>query len=86
MLIFYPYKTRLKIKIELIRVQIDRLYFWIGQNSTIDEQGAVAHHVTKMDTEAGGNAKQIRVVQGKEPQHLQHIFKHLVIYRYVTKH
>ena len=61
-------------------------YFWIGQNSTIDEQGAVAHHVTKMDTEAGGNAKQIRVVQGKEPQHLQHIFKHLVIYRYVTKH
>ena len=54
--------------------------------STIDEQGAVAHHVTKMDTEAGGNAKQIRVVQGKEPQHLQHIFKHLVIYRYVTKH
>ena len=31
------------------RPKIDRLYFWIGSNSTIDEQGAVAHHVTQLD-------------------------------------
>ena len=29
----------------------------------------------------GGNAKQVRVVQGKEPPHLQHIFPNLIIYR-----
>ena len=31
------------------RPKVDRLYYWIGANSTIDEQGAVAHHVTQLD-------------------------------------
>ena len=33
------------------RPKVDRLYYWIGANSTIDEQGAVAHHVVKLDGE-----------------------------------
>ena len=62
-------------------VQIQILYFWIGMNSTIDEQGAVAHHVVQLDNKAGGVFKQERVVQGKEPAHLQQIFGSLIIYK-----
>lgn len=44
------------------------LYFWQGKNSTVDEKGAVAMFVTRMDNERhNGMAVQVRVPMGKEP-------------------
>nr|CBX24534.1 advillin protein [Paracentrotus lividus] len=51
------------------------LYYWLGLTSSKDEQGAAAIHATKMDDKLGGAAVQIRVVQGKEPQHFLQLFK-----------
>jgi len=51
------------------------LYYWLGADSTSDEKGAAALHVTKMDDQLGGAATQVRVVMGKEPSHFVRCFK-----------
>mmetsp|Transcript_4924 Transcript_4924/g.15709 ORF Transcript_4924/g.15709 Transcript_4924/m.15709 type:complete len:847 (+) Transcript_4924:143-2683(+) len=51
------------------------IYFWLGKDSTSDEKGAAALHAAKMDDMLGGQATQIRVLQGKEPAHLVRLFK-----------
>ncbi|XP_041478861.1 advillin-like isoform X2 [Lytechinus variegatus] len=51
------------------------LYYWLGLTSSQDEQGAAALHTTQMDDKLNGAAVQIRVVQGKEPQHFLQLFK-----------
>eukprot|EP00397_Hematodinium_sp_SG-2012_P006950 GEMP01006988.1.p1 GENE.GEMP01006988.1~~GEMP01006988.1.p1 ORF type:complete len:787 (+),score=229.90 GEMP01006988.1:40-2400(+) len=44
------------------------LYFWQGQHSTVDEKGASAMFVTRLDNERHqGRATQVRVPMGKEP-------------------
>ncbi|XP_030829530.1 advillin isoform X2 [Strongylocentrotus purpuratus] len=51
------------------------IYYWLGLTSSKDEQGAAAILTTKMDDKLNGAAVQIRVVQGKEPQHFLQLFK-----------
>lgn len=51
------------------------IYFWQGRDSTADEKGASAILATKMDDDLGGAATQVRVVQGKEPNHFLSLFK-----------
>ncbi|GIX68492.1 hypothetical protein CEXT_298461 [Caerostris extrusa] len=51
------------------------LYFWQGQSSSQDERAASAILTVKMDNELSGNAVQVRVVQGQEPEHFLRIFK-----------
>ncbi|XP_071484632.1 LOW QUALITY PROTEIN: advillin-like [Diadema antillarum] len=51
------------------------IYYWLGLNSSQDEQGAAALHAVKFDDKLHGQAVQIRVVQGKEPQHFLQLFK-----------
>jgi len=51
------------------------IYFWQGSSSSQDERAASAIHALRMDDELGGRAVQIRVVQGKEPQHFLRIFR-----------
>jgi len=50
------------------------LYFWLGKDSTTDEQGAAALHAKQMDDNLGGQATQVRVTMGKEPPHLVRLF------------
>ena len=51
------------------------IYFWLGQESTQDEQGAAALHAVALDDKYGGAPVQVRVVQNKEPEHFYTIFK-----------
>ncbi|CAH1246516.1 AVIL [Branchiostoma lanceolatum] len=52
------------------------VYFWQGLRSSTDEKGASALLAKQVDEEEfGGSATQIRVVQGKEPEHFLRIFK-----------
>ncbi|XP_033629661.1 advillin-like isoform X1 [Asterias rubens] len=51
------------------------IFFWQGQESSIDEKGASAIHAQRIDDEMGGAPVQVRVVQNKEPRHFQMIFK-----------
>ncbi|XP_057303795.1 advillin-like isoform X2 [Hydractinia symbiolongicarpus] len=58
------------------------IYYWLGLDSTADEQGTAAAMTVKMDDSLGGAAVQIRVVQGKEPEHFLKIFKgKMIVYR-----
>ena len=51
------------------------VYFWQGNNCTIDERGASALHAARIDNEElGGSAMQVRVVQGDEPRHFIKMF------------
>mmetsp|Transcript_18299 Transcript_18299/g.28528 ORF Transcript_18299/g.28528 Transcript_18299/m.28528 type:complete len:824 (-) Transcript_18299:2149-4620(-) len=50
------------------------IYFWQGNYSTQDEEGASALHATELDEKLGGTPVQVRVTQGKEPQHFRAIF------------
>ena len=50
------------------------IYYWIGENSSQDEQGAAALRTIELDQRLGGNPVQVRVVQGKEPQHFLAMF------------
>lgn len=46
------------------------VYMWQGAESTQDEKGAcAAHAVTVEQQHCGGEAAQVRIVQGKEPAH-----------------
>ncbi|XP_075250157.1 advillin-like isoform X2 [Convolutriloba macropyga] len=51
------------------------LYYWIGSDSSQDEQGTVALKTIELDDLVSGTAMQVRVVQGKEPNHFLAIFR-----------
>lgn len=58
------------------------IYFWLGNDSTADEQGAAAAGAIALDDQYGGEPYQIRVCEGKEPEHFFMIFKRrLIIYQ-----
>lgn len=51
------------------KVIIYNLFFWIGNESSIDEYGAVAMWAVQLDdyiTSNGGNCKEYRITQGNE--------------------
>ncbi|XP_059489810.1 villin-1-like [Neocloeon triangulifer] len=50
------------------------LYYWMGLESSQDEQGTAALKVIEKDQELGGAAVQVRVTQGKEPPHFLSLF------------
>ena len=50
------------------------IYYWIGAKSSQDEQGAAALRTVELDDRLGGIPVQVRVVQGKEPQHFLAMF------------
>ena len=54
---------------------VDIIYFWQGKDSTKDEIGASALLAKDLDDEMGGAPVQVRVVQGKEPNHFRQLFK-----------
>ncbi|CAD7974517.1 unnamed protein product [Amoebophrya sp. A25] len=57
------------------RIEDALLYFWQGEDSTADEKGSSAILCAKLDQERfGGEATQVRVVQGKEPSDFIRIF------------
>ncbi|XP_072034821.1 advillin-like [Amphiura filiformis] len=66
-IILYTYEVRGKEK--------HIIYFWLGNKSTTDEQGAAAICTTQMDDEMGGEPVQVRVTQYKEPNHFLMLFK-----------
>lgn len=55
------------------------IYYWQGLTSTIDEKAASAIHAARLDSEIGGKAVQVRVVQGFEPRHFLKIFKGKIV-------
>ncbi|XP_065344773.1 villin-1-like [Cloeon dipterum] len=50
------------------------LYYWLGLESSQDEQGTAALKAVEKDMELGGSAVQVRVTQGKEPPHFLSLF------------
>lgn len=50
------------------------LYIWQGRESSQDEKGASALLAVSLDDEYGGRPVQVRVEQGKEPDHMVAIF------------
>ncbi|XP_007957751.1 villin-1 [Orycteropus afer afer] len=57
------------------------IHYWIGQNSSQDEQGAAAIYTTQMDDFLKGRAVQHREVQGNESEAFQGYFKQGLIVR-----
>uniref|UniRef100_A0A8C7EEN2 Villin like n=1 Tax=Nothoprocta perdicaria TaxID=30464 RepID=A0A8C7EEN2_NOTPE len=57
------------------------LHYWIGKDSTQDEQGAAALYVIQMDDVLGGNPVQHREVQGHESETFQSYFRNGIIYK-----
>lgn len=59
------------------------IYIWQGEDSSQDEKGTSAILASQLDTELGGSPVQVRVIQGKEPQHLMSLFgdKPMVVYK-----
>lgn len=57
------------------------LHYWIGKDSTQDEQGAAAVYTTQMDEALGGSPIQHREVQGYESAAFRSYFKNGVIYK-----
>uniref|UniRef100_A0A8B9ZWL2 Gelsolin-like domain-containing protein n=1 Tax=Anas zonorhyncha TaxID=75864 RepID=A0A8B9ZWL2_9AVES len=57
------------------------LHYWIGKDSTQDEQGAAAMYVTQLDTALRGNPVQHREVQGHESETFQSYFRNGIIYK-----
>ena len=51
------------------------IYMWQGAQSSTDERGACALHAKELDDKYGGAPVQVRVVQGKEPNHFLSVFK-----------
>ena len=51
------------------------IYFWQGRDSSQDEKAAAALQAKALDDEMGGWPVQVRVVQGKEPNHFFMIFQ-----------
>ncbi|XP_078280339.1 LOW QUALITY PROTEIN: advillin [Rhinoraja longicauda] len=57
------------------------IHFWIGSESTQDEQGAVAMYVTQLDDHLGGGPTQYRETQGHESPEFKSYFKSGVLYK-----
>uniref|UniRef100_A0A8C0B9E4 Villin like n=1 Tax=Buteo japonicus TaxID=224669 RepID=A0A8C0B9E4_9AVES len=57
------------------------LHYWIGKDSSQDEQGAAALYVTQMDNALSGNPVQHREVQGHESETFQSYFRNGIIYK-----
>lgn len=51
------------------------IYYWLGIESSPEEQGAASLKTLELDDGLEGTTTQIRVIQGKEPPHLMTIFK-----------
>lgn len=51
------------------------IHYWIGQDSSQDEQGAAAIYTTQMDDYLKGRAVQHREVQGNESDTFRGYFK-----------
>eukprot|EP01114_Cavostelium_apophysatum_P010431 TRINITY_DN2412_c0_g1_i1.p1 TRINITY_DN2412_c0_g1~~TRINITY_DN2412_c0_g1_i1.p1 ORF type:complete len:1379 (+),score=482.22 TRINITY_DN2412_c0_g1_i1:221-4357(+) len=51
------------------------IYFWQGRNSSILEKGTAALLTIDLDDKLNGMAKEVRVVQNKEPKHFFSVFK-----------
>ncbi len=50
-------------------------YFWQGRDSTVDERGTSAFLTVSLAQELDGSTTQVRVVQGKEPDHFLSLFR-----------
>ncbi|XP_026330603.1 gelsolin, cytoplasmic-like, partial [Hyposmocoma kahamanoa] len=50
------------------------IYFWLGKDSTQDEQAAAAIYSVVVDRKLNGEAELVRVPQGEEPKHFLKIF------------
>ncbi|XP_053119800.1 villin-like protein isoform X2 [Hemicordylus capensis] len=57
------------------------LHYWIGHDSSQDEQGAAAFYVTQLDDLLGGSPVQHREVQGHESAAFKSYFKKGIIYK-----
>uniref|UniRef100_A0A663M5Z2 Villin like n=1 Tax=Athene cunicularia TaxID=194338 RepID=A0A663M5Z2_ATHCN len=57
------------------------LHYWIGKDSSQDEQGAAALYVTQLDNALRGNPVQHREVQGHESETFQSYFRNGIIYK-----
>ncbi|XP_069067156.1 villin-like protein [Pleurodeles waltl] len=60
---------------------ITDIHYWIGKDSTPDEQGAAAVFTTQLDDDLGGSPIQHREVQGHESEAFKSYFKKGVIYK-----
>ncbi|KAJ8319925.1 hypothetical protein KUTeg_001512 [Tegillarca granosa] len=50
------------------------IYYWQGAKSSTDERGTSALKAVELDDKYGGEPVQVRVVQGKEPNHFMSLF------------
>ncbi|XP_023076870.2 villin-1 [Piliocolobus tephrosceles] len=57
------------------------IHYWIGQDSSLDEQGAAAIYTTQMDDFLKGRAVQHREVQGNESEAFRGYFKQGLVIR-----
>ncbi|XP_077347361.1 villin-1-like [Lithobates pipiens] len=57
------------------------VHYWIGKDSTQDEQGAAALYTSQLDEALGGSPIQHREVQGYESASFKSYFKNGVIYK-----
>ncbi|XP_005986223.1 advillin isoform X1 [Latimeria chalumnae] len=57
------------------------IHFWIGKESSQDEQGSAAIYTTHLDDHLGGSPVQYREVQGHESDVFKGYFKQGVIYK-----
>ncbi|NWV69481.1 VILI protein, partial [Malurus elegans] len=57
------------------------IHYWLGKESSQDEQGAAAIYTTQMDDHLGTVAVQHREVQGHESETFRAYFKHGLIYK-----
>ncbi|XP_030625450.1 villin-1 [Chanos chanos] len=57
------------------------IHYWIGKNSSQDEQGAAAILVTQLDAFLGGSPVQHREVQGFESAKFRSYFRNGIIYK-----
>jgi len=66
-IVLYTYKSGSK--------ENNIIYFWQGRQSSQDEKGTSALLTKQLFDELGAQAVQVRVVQGKEPNHFISLFK-----------
>ncbi|CAF0715415.1 unnamed protein product [Brachionus calyciflorus] len=73
-IILYTYK--------LLNLEKHILYYWIGQKSSLEDQGTASLKTIELDNKLfNGQALQVRVVESKEPVHFMSIFDgHIAIY------
>ncbi|KAK2525927.1 Vil1 [Columba guinea] len=57
------------------------IHYWLGKESSQDEQGAAAIYTTQMDDHLGGVAVQHRDVQGHESETFRAYFKQGLVYK-----